>query len=251
LFKTNHNTGLRRILGNLEEVQDAVKEDPALNKKVLEAIEAYTKNSTNLTQLLTLVKTFDFSGIKSIIESLKAVVDARNDHLAKWAKPSTNLAYSNLTYIATKETPSYTEGEKDDMVTKESIEKEPTKNPEVENVKKEPKSASRPIPVTIVRPLTKPALELEMIGSSSRIQLTDTILEPDRGKGKVTDDVESPPKLVKASSKVRPAPDEPVRVPFEINGKLYHLTNEEIQVVHEEAAKAGVDPKILASSKGG
>ncbi|GJV81619.1 hypothetical protein Tco_1517489 [Tanacetum coccineum] len=67
-----------------------------------------------------------------------------------------------------------------------------------------------------------------------------------------------------------------VRVPYEIHGKLYHLTKEEIQahldkeekigqaakearlnkpelikVVHEEAAKAGVDPKILASTKGG
>ncbi|GJU81713.1 hypothetical protein Tco_1284078 [Tanacetum coccineum] len=267
LFKTDHNTGLRRILDNLKEVQDAVKEDPALNKKVLETIEAYTKNSTNLTELLTL------------------------------STPSSSVPKTTL---------AINKGEKDDMVTKEAIKKEPTKKPKVENVKKEPESASRLIPITIVIPVTKPAPELEMIGSSSRIQLTDTILEvpipqptgpvivitpheqpkspqvtpnPDRGKGKVTDDVESPPKLIKASSKVHPVPDEPVRVPFEINGKLYHLTNEEIQVhyelekrkqnateeakllemnnlelikvVHEEAAKAGVDPKILASAKGG
>ncbi|GKC14422.1 hypothetical protein Tco_1011204, partial [Tanacetum coccineum] len=42
LFKTDHNTRLKRILKNIKEVQDAVKEDPALNKKVVEAIEAYT-----------------------------------------------------------------------------------------------------------------------------------------------------------------------------------------------------------------
>ncbi|GJT50225.1 hypothetical protein Tco_0976382 [Tanacetum coccineum] len=42
LFKTDHNTRLKRILKNLKEVQAAVKEDHALNKKVLEAIEAYT-----------------------------------------------------------------------------------------------------------------------------------------------------------------------------------------------------------------
>ncbi|GKA98865.1 hypothetical protein Tco_0826802 [Tanacetum coccineum] len=145
-----------------------------------------------------------------------------------------------------------------------------------------------------------------MIGASSRIQLTYTILEvpipqptgpviditpheqPEsplvapkgyRGKGKVTDDVESPKKLAKASSKVHPDPDEPVRLPYEIHGKLYHLTNDEIQahldkeekkmkkavkeakllamrkldlinVVHEEASKAGIDPKILESAKG-
>ncbi|GKG40639.1 hypothetical protein Tco_0467416, partial [Tanacetum coccineum] len=100
----------------------------------------------------------------------------------------------------------------------------------------------------------RPAPKLEMMSSSSRIQLTDTILEvpipqpnglviditppkppesllatpkADRGKGKVTNDVESPKKLVKASSKVHPDPYEPIRVPYEIYGKLYHLTNDE------------------------
>nr|GEV47421.1 hypothetical protein [Tanacetum cinerariifolium] len=34
-----------------------------------------------------------------------------------------------------------------------------------------------PIPITIVRPLTKPAPELEIIETSSRLQLTDTIVE--------------------------------------------------------------------------
>nr|GEZ74910.1 uncharacterized mitochondrial protein AtMg00810-like [Tanacetum cinerariifolium] len=34
--------------------KDAVKEDPVLNKKVIEAIETYTKNSSHLTELLTL-----------------------------------------------------------------------------------------------------------------------------------------------------------------------------------------------------
>ncbi|GJX63520.1 hypothetical protein Tco_0296420 [Tanacetum coccineum] len=94
LFKTDHITSMRRILVNLKEVEDAVKEDPALNNKVLEATEAYTKNSTNVTEPLTPVKTFDFSGLKSIVESLKATMDSQNDHLATWAKLSTNLAWS-------------------------------------------------------------------------------------------------------------------------------------------------------------
>ncbi|GJS10636.1 hypothetical protein Tco_0367432 [Tanacetum coccineum] len=74
-----------------------------------------------------------------------------------------------------------------------------------------------------------------------------------------------------------PDPDEPIRIPYEIHGKLYHLSNDEIQehldkeekmkkaaeeakllamskpeiikVVHEEALKAGNDPKILESAK--
>ncbi|GJR75656.1 hypothetical protein Tco_0088021 [Tanacetum coccineum] len=156
--------------------------------------------------------------------------------------------------------------------------------------------------------------ELEIMESSSRIQLTDTIFEipiprpdttmigssnqpsgpviditlpeqpesppaapkADSGKGKVTNDVESPPKLVKALLKVRLDPDTPIRVPYLIHGKMYQLTEDEIQahldkeekieqvakeanlskhelikVIQEEATKAGVDPKILASAKGG
>ncbi|GJT74943.1 putative reverse transcriptase domain-containing protein [Tanacetum coccineum] len=94
LFKTNHNTSMRMILENIRKIHNAVKEDPALNKKVLEATEAYIKNSTTLTEQLTLMKTFDLSGLKSLTESLKVVVDAQNDHLAKWTKSSTSMAWS-------------------------------------------------------------------------------------------------------------------------------------------------------------
>ncbi|GKD67640.1 hypothetical protein Tco_1321730 [Tanacetum coccineum] len=73
---------LNRVTKILKAVQDAVKEDPALNKKVLEATEAYTANSNNITELLSLAKTFDLSGLKSLVESMKAALDAQNDHLA-------------------------------------------------------------------------------------------------------------------------------------------------------------------------
>ncbi|GJS30509.1 hypothetical protein Tco_0491129 [Tanacetum coccineum] len=81
------------LLGD-DDLKEDIKEDPALNKKVLEATEAYTKNSTTLTELLTLMKTFDLSGLKSLTESLKVVVDAQNDHLAKWTKSSTSIPWS-------------------------------------------------------------------------------------------------------------------------------------------------------------
>ncbi|GKA27760.1 hypothetical protein Tco_0713928 [Tanacetum coccineum] len=85
--------------------------------------------------------------------------------------------------------------------------------------------------------------------------------------------------LVKASIVVRPDPDELIRVPYEIHGKMCQLTNDEIQthldkeekikkaaeeakllamikpelikVVHEEASNVEIDPKVLASAKGG
>ncbi|GJY93864.1 hypothetical protein Tco_0509646 [Tanacetum coccineum] len=100
-----------------------------------------------------------------------------------------------------------------------------------------------------------------------------------KGKGIATDDIESPKMLVKASNVVRPDPDELIRVPYEIHGRMCQLTNDEIQahldkeekikkvveeaklltmskpelikVVHEEASNVEIDPKVLASAKGG
>ncbi|GJS93026.1 hypothetical protein Tco_0799994, partial [Tanacetum coccineum] len=49
------------------------------------------------------------------------------------------------------------------------------------------------------------------------------------GKGMVTDDQPEQTKLVKASSIVRPNPDALILVPYTINGKLFYLTEEQIQ----------------------
>ncbi|GJY60603.1 hypothetical protein Tco_0461260 [Tanacetum coccineum] len=54
--------------------------------------EAYTKNLTNLTELLTLVKNFDFPGLKTTIDSLKVDFTTQNDHLAKWDESSASMA---------------------------------------------------------------------------------------------------------------------------------------------------------------
>ncbi|GJV74543.1 hypothetical protein Tco_1167723 [Tanacetum coccineum] len=76
---------LNRVTKILKAVYEAVKEDPALNKKVLEATKAYTVNCNNLTELLSMAKTFDFSDIKSLVETVKAALDAQNDQLETWA----------------------------------------------------------------------------------------------------------------------------------------------------------------------
>ncbi|GKC82337.1 hypothetical protein Tco_1138054 [Tanacetum coccineum] len=82
-FKTHTGKNVDKILHTLKEIENAVKEDIALNKKVLEVVEAYTKNSAGFTELLYLVKTVDLIGLKSNVESLLAEVTAQNDHLAK------------------------------------------------------------------------------------------------------------------------------------------------------------------------
>ncbi|GJT55031.1 hypothetical protein Tco_0990085 [Tanacetum coccineum] len=61
---------LNGVTETLKDIQDTVKEDHVLNKKVIEATKAYTKNFTYLTELLTLIKNFDFQGLKSLVESL-------------------------------------------------------------------------------------------------------------------------------------------------------------------------------------
>ncbi|GKB22621.1 hypothetical protein Tco_0862022 [Tanacetum coccineum] len=62
---------LNRVTDTLKVIHDAVKEDPVLNKKVIEATKAYIKNYTHLTELLTLIKNFDFQRLKSLVESLQ------------------------------------------------------------------------------------------------------------------------------------------------------------------------------------
>ncbi|GJU89662.1 retrovirus-related pol polyprotein from transposon TNT 1-94 [Tanacetum coccineum] len=262
-FKSDHVIGRNRILTSLKEVQDAVKEDPALNKKVLEATKAYTKNSTSLTELLTLVKTIDFPDLKTTVEPLLAAVTAQNDQLAKWVESSASMARVSAhtaTINPIEKNPFQTEVEKDKMETKE-------KDIKVSNVEKE--QETKPIPLTIVKLTTKPTHETKIIGSASRPQLTDPIFKvqvpppesshatpkPDRENGIARDTDEPPRKLVLASTKVHQDPDALAHLGKEENmdqaAREARLSKPKlIKVVHEEATKAGVDPKALSSKKG-
>ncbi|GJT00653.1 hypothetical protein Tco_0821822 [Tanacetum coccineum] len=75
-------------------------------------------------------------------------------------------------------------------------------------------------------------------------------IEINKGKGITTESDENPSmKLVKASSIVRPDPDEPKD---EEEARLVALTKPEvIKVVQEEAEKIGLDPKKITSAKAG
>nr|GEX76799.1 hypothetical protein [Tanacetum cinerariifolium] len=58
----------------LKVVQKDIKEDHAINKKAIKATEAYTANSNNITELISLAKTFGFSGLKSLVETMKPLL---------------------------------------------------------------------------------------------------------------------------------------------------------------------------------
>nr|GEY12153.1 retrovirus-related Pol polyprotein from transposon TNT 1-94 [Tanacetum cinerariifolium] len=298
---------LNGVTKTLKATQDVVKEYHVLNKKVIEDIEAYTKNSTYLTELLTLIKNFDFQGLKSLVESLQATALSQDKHLVEWAKSSTSIAWNlgprmtsiensqaeiknevsflkkDTSYIKsimteiyqafkdqsstpssiTEEPPSHTKEETEDMETQDS---------EKDKVKKEQVSEElkHVVPISSVKPTKTPKVQpITTIISTSQ---PEPYVPQREGKGIATDDhLESPPKLVKASSAIRPDPDAPILVPYTINGKLLYLTEEQIlahidkedqiqkskeeaktvamtkteviKIVQKEAKKIGIDPK--------
>ncbi|GKG05242.1 hypothetical protein Tco_0325328, partial [Tanacetum coccineum] len=116
----------------------------------------------------------DLTSLKQDTSKIKAMMGESSAHTA--------------TISPIEETPSQTEGEKAKIETEEK---------EIADANVEKELETKPIPITIVRPTTKPTHETKIIGSSSRPQLTDSILEvqvphpesshatpkPDRGKG--------------------------------------------------------------------
>ncbi|GJW27776.1 hypothetical protein Tco_0044651, partial [Tanacetum coccineum] len=227
----------------LRNVEDALKEDHVLNKKVIEATEAYTKNFTHLTELLTLIKNFDFQGLKSSVESLRATALSQDKHLADWANvPQTTLAITgglanvvgeNVTPTVTEEPPSHTKGEIED-----------TKK---EQVPKEPKHV---VPISIVKPIETQPITTIITSQSETSQAPKRI---DKGKKIATDDVESPVKLVPASRVVREDPNEPELIKKAAKqARLLAITKPGVvKVVRKEAEKIGINTERITSAKEG
>ncbi|GJW33332.1 retrovirus-related pol polyprotein from transposon TNT 1-94 [Tanacetum coccineum] len=273
--RTNLLNALTGVTETLKAIQDAVKDDPALNKKVIEATKAYTKNSIALTELLTLIKNFDFQGLKmTVVESSQAKIRSEITSL----RLDTSDIKSMMTEIyqdfkvVTEEPPSYTKGETEDMETqdtdKDKVEKE--------QVSKEPKHVA---PISTVKPTETPTPEVQPITTIKSTSQSESSVPQRERKGIATDDQPEQTKLVKASSIVRPDLDAPILVPYMINEKLFYLTEEQIQahldkedqikkaeeeakrlamtktkvikIVQEEAKKIGIDPKKVISAKAG
>ncbi|GJV60604.1 retrovirus-related pol polyprotein from transposon TNT 1-94 [Tanacetum coccineum] len=138
--------GLIVITELLKDINNAVKDDIATNKKIYEAIKTFAKISTQTIEILSLVKTFDFSTLQATMQDLQAHALKQEEVSASWTKCFINLAWNlgsritaveisqtalkrsvtptlSLTYIpaivegenatttATDEPPSHTEGE--------------------------------------------------------------------------------------------------------------------------------------------
>ncbi|GJT44746.1 hypothetical protein Tco_0953461 [Tanacetum coccineum] len=196
------------------EVQNAVKEDFALNKKVLKAVEAYTMNSTNLTKLLTSVKTFDFPGLITDVDSLNAAVTAQNDHLAKLIGSSSqpNVLVIDITSPVQPESPQVVLRVDRGKGIAKDIDKSPPKLV---------KASKKVCP----DPNTPVLIPYEIQGKM--YQFT---------KEQYQANLDKEDKLEKAAKEARL---------LEIN--KFEL----IKVVHKVVKEAGVDPKALQNLKGG
>ncbi|GJX13366.1 hypothetical protein Tco_0982746 [Tanacetum coccineum] len=252
--RSNLLKALNGVTKTLKVIQDVVKEDLSLKKKVLEATEAYTTNSNNITELISLAKTFDFSGLKSLVETMKAALDAQNVYLETWAKSSTSMAW-NVGLPATEEPPSHTKRETDDIEIQETEEDKVEKEQESEE-------STKAVLISPFRPLMRTNLEVEMMTSPSTIKLTNTVLEiltPNSGAEIELIDPQDPIPLKLQHLKLNQSPpssaypslkDQIKKAAKE--AKMFAMTKTEvIKVVRKEAEKIGLDPKIIVSAKEG
>nr|GEU76727.1 hypothetical protein [Tanacetum cinerariifolium] len=186
--------GLNVITELLKNINTAVKDDPATNKKINEATETFEESlQMSLRQ--------DTSEIKSMITEIYAAFQAPSGSVTltlALTDIQANVKGENADTTATEEPPSHTEGETEEQ---------------------------------------KLAILISLIPSTI-----------DKGKGIATKPDDDPSKkLVKASSIVRPDPDELVKVEIIINGRTVYLTEQEIQDYwdKEEQIKKAEEEAIL------
>ncbi|GJW29525.1 hypothetical protein Tco_0046400 [Tanacetum coccineum] len=248
--------GLNVITKLLKDINNAVKDDHAINKKINEAIETFAKISTNTTKVLSLVKDFDFSTLQTTMKDLQAHALKQEEASASWTKSSTNIAWNlglRMTAIEISQTA-------------------------LKSVFSSLRQDTSEIKFMITEIYQAFKGQSSLAPSSS---VTPTLaLRIDKGKGITTESNEDPSKkLVPTSNIVRLDPDEEVKVPYMINRKMCYLTDKEMQayldkeeklrkaaeearllaiskpevikVVQEEAEKIGLDPKKVASAKAG
>nr|GEU86167.1 retrovirus-related Pol polyprotein from transposon TNT 1-94 [Tanacetum cinerariifolium] len=202
-------------------------DDLVINKKINEATESFTKISTNIAEVISLVKGFNFADLQSSVNGLQAHALKKDKELATWAKSSTNMAWNlgfrllgsvtprlALTYILANV--------KEENDTNTSIEDPPSYTKGETDANRQEKSNE---------PKHSIDANIEFIGIA------------------IFEQVEDQRKLVKDSSIIRPDPD--AFIPYTINREVYYLIAEQLQVVWEEAKMLGIHLKEAITTKAG
>ncbi|GKA85806.1 hypothetical protein Tco_0807460 [Tanacetum coccineum] len=263
--------GMHVITKLPQDIHTAVKDDPAINKKINESIETFAKISTHTTKVLSLVKAFDFSTLQSAMNDLQAHSLKQEETSAAWTKSSTKKAWnlgSRMTAIKISQTALKNEAFKGQSSSTPSGSVNPTlalthipANVEGEN---DPTNTATEDPPSHTEGETDASKQDKLISSSKpQLSITQaqpiTIINPEpiipqrEGKGIATyKQMEDQRQLVKDSSIIRPDPDEEVKVPYMINRKMYYLTDKEMQAYldkEEQLKKAAEEARLLAISK--
>nr|GFA65451.1 hypothetical protein [Tanacetum cinerariifolium] len=269
--------GLEVITQLLKDITNFVKDDPATNKKIEEAFKTLANISTQTIEILSLVRSFDFSTLQSTVKNIQDYAFKQEEASAAWMKSFTNMAW-NLGSIISGLERAQTHIKSSMSSLQEDTSSIKSIMTEMYNALRGQSSSAPSSSVTPTFALTdipanvKPEepkqstdANIEFIGSSTHPpSITQaqpiTIIHhepsiPQReGKGIATDDqAEDQRKMVKALSVVRPNPDEPEEIKkAEEEARLNAISkNEVIKVVREEAKKLGIHPKEAITTKAG
>ncbi|GJX73607.1 hypothetical protein Tco_0312202 [Tanacetum coccineum] len=260
---------LNGVTETLKDIQDVVKEDHILNKKVIEATKAYTKNSTFKND------SFDsFSMIMTVssVNALRAHALKQDEELAAWAKSSTNMAWNLGSRLSNLEQ-AQTHIQSSMSSLKEDMHSINTMMTEMYEVFKGQSSNS----VTLTLALTH--IPANINGENDTNTATEDppsytegetdanrqekFKEPKHstdaniefiefiGKCIATDEqVKDQRKLIKAPSII--CPDLNAYIPYIINGEVYYLTTKKLHAhmnKEEQIKKAKEEARLFAISK--
>ncbi|GJU38115.1 hypothetical protein Tco_1186469 [Tanacetum coccineum] len=233
----------------LKEINTAVKDDPAMNKKINEAIETFDKISTNTTEILSLVKDIHFATIQSTVNGLQAQALKQEKVSVAWTTSSTNMA-RNLGSRMTVVELSQTALQHEISSLKQDTSKIKSMMKEIYQAVKGQPSSVPPGSVTPTLALTH--IQANVEGENATHTATEDPPSHTEGENDANIETTDQRKLVNASSIGRPDLDAPVLVPYKINGKLHYLTDKQIQEYldkEEQIMKAEEEARLIAISK--
>nr|GEV68359.1 hypothetical protein [Tanacetum cinerariifolium] len=228
---------VRAILLSEDEAQE-INDDLATNKKIEEAFETLAKISTQTTEILSSVMSFDFSTLLSNVKNIQDHAFKQEEALATWMKSSTNMAWNLGSRISGLD--------RAQSHIKSSMSSLQEDTSSIKSMMTEMYNAFRG-QSSSVPSITQPITIIHPEPSISQI----------KGKGIATDDhADDLRKLVKASSIIRLDPDEPDKEEEIKKAKEEARLNaisktKVIKVVREEAEKLGIHPKEAITSKAG
>nr|GFA96266.1 hypothetical protein [Tanacetum cinerariifolium] len=173
--------------------------------------------STQTIEILSLVRSFDFSTLQSTVKNIQDHAFKQEEASAAWKKSFTNMAW-NLGFIIS------------------GLERAQTHIKSSMSSLQEDTSSIKSIMTEMYNALRGQSYSAPSSSVAPTFALTD-----------IPANAEDQRKLVKASSVVRPDPDEPKA---EEEARLNAISkNEVIKVVREEAKKLGIHPKEAITTK--